>query len=121
MLRSLRQRVKRTIRGNQETASRPQHHGNARLLFEPLEPRMLLNAGPLVISEFMAINNNGRFDADLDRPDWIEIYNPSSEAVLLDGWHLTDEASRLNKWEFPNDSGSLLVRTIALSAPRLQT
>jgi len=40
-------------------------------------------------------DENGAFE------DWIEFYNPSSVAVNLDGWYLTDNAANLTKWRFP--------------------
>ncbi len=57
--------------------------------------------GQVVISEFMASNGNTLADEDGDYPDWIELYNPGAAAVDLDGWYLTDNASRLTKWGFP--------------------
>ncbi len=57
-------------------------------------------AGP-VISEFMACNKATLLDADGDSSDWIEIYNPTSETVDLDGWYLTDDLKKLDKWQFP--------------------
>ena len=31
--------------------------------------------------------------------DWVELYNPSSSAVTLAGWHLSDSRSQLDKYE----------------------
>jgi len=70
--------------------------------FEALEARLMLNAGPLVISELLAINHNGLRDADLDRRDWIEIHNPTEADIHLDGWFLTDDDDDLTKWPFPD-------------------
>ncbi len=64
----------------------------------------MLDAGPLVISEFMAINDSTRMDQDREYSDWIEIHNPSGTAVDLDGWFLTDEAADLNKWRLPSQT-----------------
>lgn len=33
--------------------------------------------------------------------DWIEIYNPTTNTVNLNGWYLTDNAANLTKWRFP--------------------
>jgi len=68
---------------------------------EPLEARMVLSGGPL-ITEFMAVNRTTLQDEDGDFRDWIEIHNPSSESVRLDGWYLTDQADDLRKWQFPD-------------------
>ena len=60
----------------------------------------MLDAGPLIISEFMAANGT-RLDADGETSDWIEIHNPTDAAVRLEGWYLTDDAGDLAKWQFP--------------------
>ena len=62
---------------------------------------------PLVISEFMAINEfalSTTVEGKIVYPDWIEIYNPTAEAVNLDDWYLTDRDDELAKWEFPDVS-----------------
>jgi len=82
--------------------------------FEPLETRLMLNAGPLVISEFLAFNQLATID-DFGTPDpnlrtddqgrysdWIEIHNPTATPVDLTGWYLTDDAEDLTKWAFPD-------------------
>ena len=33
--------------------------------------------------------------------DWIELYNDGTKAVDLSGWHLSDNAKKPLKWEFP--------------------
>jgi len=55
--------------------------------------------GTLQITEFMAINDRTLIDDDDDRSDWIEIHNPTSTAVDLNGWSLSDSA---NRWFFPS-------------------
>ena len=69
--------------------------------FETLEPRRLL-AGDLVINEFMADNASTLRDASGQYEDWIEIHNTGQDAIDLDGWHLTDDPTELDKWEFPS-------------------
>jgi len=71
---------------------------------EQLEERRLLAGESLVISEFLAINNSSLRDADGEYSDWIEIYNPTDQAVDLDGWHLTDDENDLDKWTFPAET-----------------
>ncbi|MBN2477233.1 MAG: lamin tail domain-containing protein [Pirellulales bacterium] len=80
------------------------HSCNARLRFEPLETRLVLDSGTLIISEFMAINGDTLADAHGHFHDWIEIYNPTGAEVHLDGWYLTDDGENLTKWEFPEDA-----------------
>lgn len=54
-----------------------------------------------VISEIMASNRKTLADAEGDYSDWIELHNPDSTALDLGGWHLTDNAARKTKWQFP--------------------
>ncbi len=55
----------------------------------------------VVISEFLASNQNGLRDDDGARSDWIELHNPSPNAVNVDGWFLTDDRTDLAQWRFP--------------------
>ncbi|HUT09819.1 MAG TPA: lamin tail domain-containing protein, partial [Thermoguttaceae bacterium] len=73
-----------------------------RLRFEPLEPRLVLDGGALVISEFLAVNTKTLLDEDSQYRDWIEIHNPTAAAVDLEGWYLTDELTDLRQWQFPS-------------------
>ena len=91
--------------------NRASHRAGRRLIHEPLEPRHLLNAGPLLITEFMAANKGVLADEDGAYSDWIEIHNPTDAPVDLDGWYLTDDSDELMKWEFPPmsiDAGAYL-------------
>ncbi|UCD53562.1 MAG: lamin tail domain-containing protein [Phycisphaerales bacterium] len=61
-----------------------------------------------VISEFVAANTSREplsagelLDQDGESSDWIEIWNPSFEAINLAGWFLTDDLDDPTKWEFP--------------------
>jgi len=58
----------------------------------------------VVISEFMAKNDTVLLDVDGDASDWIELHNPTTAAINLAGWALTDDDSDLDKWEFPSVS-----------------
>ena len=55
----------------------------------------------VVISEFMADNDNGIKDDDGSRSDWIELSNYGSSSALLDGWFLTDSTNNPTKWRIP--------------------
>ncbi|MFC1650028.1 lamin tail domain-containing protein [Candidatus Latescibacterota bacterium] len=57
-----------------------------------------------VINEIMSINTSTIQDIDGDYPDWIEIYNPDSSPVDLDGYGLSDDPDDLLKWVFPKYS-----------------
>ncbi len=72
-----------------------------------LEPRLVMTTAP-IITEFMASNDNTLADGDGASPDWIEIHNPTPQAINLAGWHLTDEDDNLDKWTFPNAPQSML-------------
>lgn len=57
--------------------------------------------GQVIISEFMASNGKTLADEDGDFPDWIELQNTGSSPVDLNGWFLTDKASKPTKWRLP--------------------
>ena len=75
-------------------------HRARHLNFESLESRRLLAAEPM-ITEFMASNRSSVVDDFGERADWIEIYNAGDAPSDLDGWYLTDDLERLDKWRFP--------------------
>ena len=66
---------------------------------------LLLSSLPLtgapVISEFMADNNSALYDEDGASSDWIELYNPDSNAVDLGGYFLTNDPAERTGWEIP--------------------
>ena len=53
-----------------------------------------------VISEVKAYNTT-RKDQDGEYSDWLEIHNPGSTTIDLDGWFLTDNEARRDKWRLP--------------------
>jgi hypothetical protein len=55
----------------------------------------------VVISEFLAVNEEGLLDEDGERSDWIELESLGPAAASLGGWSLTDDPSNLRKWRFP--------------------
>src|SRR5688572_627630 len=55
----------------------------------------------VVITEFLASNQNGITDENGETSDWIELYNNGTTVVDLSGWRLTDEEGVLDKWVFP--------------------
>lgn len=54
-----------------------------------------------VISEIQAHNVSGLKDESGRAADWIELWNPTSQSIDLDGWSLTDDFRQLHKWTFP--------------------
>jgi len=58
-------------------------------------------ASDLVINEIMASNMSTQSDQDGEFEDWTELYNNSSSSIDLSGYFLSDNATNLIKWEFP--------------------
>ena len=105
MLRNFKQRsAKRFHRWFplEAAAGKSSHDSANPLRFESLEPRLVLNGQTLVISELMAVNDHFLADENGDYSDWIEVHNPTTAAVNLDGWFLTDDGSDLRQWRFPD-------------------
>jgi hypothetical protein len=73
-----------------------------RLGIETLEPRHVLSAANLVISEFMAANSDTLADGDGRFSDWIEIQNAGATTVNLADYRLTDTPGDLERWAFPS-------------------
>ena len=58
--------------------------------------------GEVVISEFMASNEETLVDGSGASSDWIEIWNPTSEVVDLSGWALSSSPDYEDPWIFPH-------------------
>jgi spore coat protein CotH len=58
----------------------------------------------LIVNEFCADNDNVIQDEAGEYDDWIEIYNPTTETVMLSGMYLTDKPDNLTKWQFPENN-----------------
>lgn len=56
---------------------------------------------PLRLNEILTRNVTDIADGFGKREDWIEIYNPNSVTVNLDGYYLTDNSGNPIKWNFP--------------------
>ena len=56
----------------------------------------------LVINEFVSSNKTSLFDGDGDSPDWVELYNSSSDPINLSGYFLSDDLNAPSKWTFPS-------------------
>lgn len=87
-------------------------------LFEPRTPRTsrprslprflallaLLISSPadaqLILNEVVASNRSGLRDERGNRPDWIELHNPTSRTVPLARWSLSDNPRRPTQWTF---------------------
>jgi hypothetical protein len=59
------------------------------------------NAPHVIITEVMSSNASFLEDKDGDFEDWIEIHNPTSMPITLEGYGLSDDETRPYKWTFP--------------------
>jgi CotH protein/lamin tail-like protein len=62
-----------------------------------------LTTTPVVINEILA-NNQSLTNVDGKAPDWVELFNTSTNALDLDGCSLTDDPSFPRKWVFTSGS-----------------
>lgn len=56
-------------------------------------------------------SNTQILDENGDSSDWFELYNRESHSINLDGWSITDDSEKPDKWVFPDvtlDSGTYL-------------
>ena len=60
----------------------------------------LPSADNIVINEFMADNVTTISDPAGEYDDWLELYNPTADSILLTGKYLTDKSGNLTKWQF---------------------
>lgn len=61
------------------------------------QPLPVIETGGPIISELMS--NNDEFEDEFgDKSPWVELFNGSAQAVILDGWFLTDSKSNPKKW-----------------------
>lgn len=56
-------------------------------------------ASSIVINEILA-DNSSYPDPAGEKDDWIELYNPTSSAVMLTGKYLSDKKDNIKKWKF---------------------
>ena len=61
----------------------------------------------LVINELMAGNAGVVMSPATNFDSWIEIYNPSNEAVDLGGMYMSNDASNLTMWKLPSNVGKV--------------
>jgi len=69
-------------------------------------------SNPLLITEVMTTNKSTLQTADLNTPDWIEIWNSGASAINLEGYCLSDNLKKPGEWQFPNvtlEPGAYLV------------
>ena len=61
----------------------------------------LVSSQEIRINEFMSSNALTIEDDDGEYSDWIELFNPGSESIQLEGWGLSDNNTSPFKWIFP--------------------
>jgi len=61
-----------------------------------------INAGDVVINEFMASNSSTVVDEAGEYDDWIELYNTTDFDISTAGLYLSDKLDNLKKWAMPN-------------------
>ena len=61
----------------------------------------------VIINELMASNAGITISPATNFDSWIELYNPSSQAVSLSGMYLSDNAENLKQWQMPSDMGTI--------------
>jgi hypothetical protein len=61
----------------------------------------------LVINELMASNAGEVISPAINFDSWIELYNPSDQAINLGGMYLSDDGNNLQKWQMPSDMGKV--------------
>ena len=54
----------------------------------------------VMINEFLASNQKSLADGDGDLEDWIELYNPTSKPIHLEGYTITDSPKNTTKWTY---------------------
>ena len=59
----------------------------------------------ITINELMPANVDMFWSPTTNFNGWVEVYNPSSEAVMLGGCYLSDTNSNLRLWQIPADAG----------------
>lgn len=57
-------------------------------------------ANTIVLNEFLADNAGIAADPSGDFDDYVELYNPTTQPILLTGKYLTDNSTQLKKWRF---------------------
>ena len=61
----------------------------------------------VVINELMASNAGTVISPATNCDSWIELYNPTEQAVNLGGMYLSNDADNLKLWQMPSDIGSI--------------
>ena len=61
----------------------------------------------LVINELMAANTGEAMSPATNFDSWIELYNPSDQAINIGGMYLSNNADNLTLWKMPSNMGTV--------------
>ena len=61
----------------------------------------------IVINELMASNAGMVMSPATNFDSWIELYNPTEQAIGLGGMYLSDDVNNLKRWQMPSNIGSI--------------
>ncbi|MDL2217314.1 lamin tail domain-containing protein [Christensenellaceae bacterium OttesenSCG-928-M15] len=79
-------------------APTPGSENNTRIVQSIDELAYVEGNGVLVLDEAMPNNRSGLKALDGQAYSWVEVYNPTQEAVDLSGYYLSDDVLNLKKW-----------------------
>ncbi len=54
------------------------------------------------INEIVSSNQSSYYDEEGDTPDWIELFNPTTNSISISNWGLSDDVNEPFKWRIPN-------------------
>jgi len=60
--------------------------------------------GELVINELMPVNSTIIADQNGEYDDWIELFNLSSSSIDISGYYISDNRSKIFKWQIPEST-----------------
>ena len=66
-----------------------------------------LLATAIVVNELMASNVGVAMSPATNFDSWIELYNPTEQAVDIGGWYMSDTPDNLTMWHLPKDMGEI--------------
>ncbi len=66
--------------------------------------KSLVFSQTIQINEIVTSNQNSYYDEDGDTPDWIELFNPTTNSISISGWGLSDDVNEPFKWLIPDVS-----------------
>ena len=59
----------------------------------------------VIVNEVMSANVDQFWSPSVNFDGWIELYNPTSDAVTMAGIYMSDDPSNLKKWKAPSSFG----------------